>query len=208
MKRKRCQISLGTFLLLLTVIALAWSHIVTSRRLADTHKQLADYRYQYGHLVVDDPTRPHVLAYAQQQNPWKWHANFPKGKSYKMMCGVGDIPVDGLPDVTRLHHVQETWITGTGQNTTMFVSAIELKPSSLEFSIGCDGSQTVSQIMPTADVYTRSVFNSFSVGPGDTFVADPDEPFVLFYQIERKANSAGASAGSANGVVVWVVPIR
>ena len=68
--------SLGTFLLLLTVILLGWSHIITSRQLSSTRKELLDYRYEYGHLVVDDPTRPHVLGYADAQNPWKWHVNF------------------------------------------------------------------------------------------------------------------------------------
>jgi hypothetical protein len=208
MKTRRWQMSLGTFLLLFTVIALAWSHIVTSRQLATTQKELVEYRYQYGHLVVDDPTRSHVLGYAKQDNPWKWHVNFPEGKNYRMMSGVGDVPAAGPPDVSRLQHVQETWITGTGDNKTMFVSLTEYKPDSLKFSIGCDGSQTVGQIIPRADVYTKSVFNSFSVGHGDAFTADPDESFVIFYQTERKANSAGGSAGSANGIVVWVVPVE
>ena len=208
MKTSRLQMSLGTLLLLFIVIALASSHIVTSRRFAVEHKELVNYRYQYGHLVVDDPTRPHVLGYAEQQNPWKWYVNFPGGKRYKMMFGVGDVPVAGLPDVSRLQYVQETWIDGTGQNKTMFVSLTESNSDSLKLSIGCDGSQTVSQIVPKADVYTRSVFNSFSIGHGDAFAADPDLAFVLFYQTERKANSAGGSSGSARGVVVWLVPVK
>lgn len=200
--------SLGTFLLLLTIIALGWSHIVTSRQLATTRKELVDYRYEYGHLVVDDPTRPHVMGYAKQQNPWKWHTNFPDGKSYKLMCGVGDIPVSGIPDISRLNHVQNTSITGTGQTKTLFVSLTEYDSDSLKFSIGCDGEQTVSQIVPTADVYVESVFNSFTVGYGEAFAAEPDQPFVVFYQTERKSNPAGALPGVANGVIVWVEPVE
>lgn len=200
--------SLGSLLLLVTLIALALSHIVTSRKLAATHNELVSYRYQYGHLVVDDQTRPHVLGYAKQENPWKWHVYFPKGTSYKLMCGVGNVPIAGFPEVSRLQYVQETWIEGTGQNKTMFVSLTESSPDSLKISIGCEGSQTVSQIVPKADVYTTNVFNSFSVGHGDAFAAGPDETFVIFYQTERKANSAGGSAGSENGVVVWAVPVK
>jgi len=208
MKTARWQISLSTFLLLLTVIALGWSHIVTSRQLAATHNELVDYRYEYGHLVVDDPTRSHVLGYAKQENPWKWHANFSEGKSYKMMCGVGDIPASGIPDISRLSHVQETWITGTGQTKTMFVSLTEFDSKSLNFSIGFDGEQTVSQIIPRSDVYAESAFNSFAVGHGEAFMAEPDEPFVVFYQTERKTSAAGGSTGSSNGVVVWMIPVK
>ena len=193
------------FLLLLTVVVLAFSHIITSRQLSAARKELVNYRYQYGHLVIDDPSRPHVLAYAKQENPWKWHINFPEGKSYKMMCGVGVVPTTGVPSVSRLQHVQETWVAGTGENVTMFVSLTESEPESLKFSIGCDGSQTVSQVIPKSDVYTRSVFNSFSVGHGEVVTADPEEPFVIFYQTERKANPVG---GSADGVVVWAVPVK
>ncbi len=125
MKRPHLRMALSTFLLCLTVIILAFSHIVTSRQLAATRKELEDYRYEYGHLVVDDPSRPHVLGYAKQWNPWKWHVNFPQGKSYKMMCGVGEIPTSGVPSVSQLQHVQESWIVGTGENSTMFVSLTE-----------------------------------------------------------------------------------
>jgi hypothetical protein len=131
------RLSLGSLLLIVTVIALALSHIITSRKLAATQAELIGYRYQYGHLVVDDPTRPHVLGYAEHENP-----------------------------------------------------------------------QTVSQIFPRTDVYTNSVFNKFSIGHGDSFTAELGQPFVIFYQTERKANVAAGSVGSENGVVVWVAPVK
>ncbi len=205
MKKLRWQMSLSTLLLLVTVMVLAVSHYLTSRKLSETRNELVDYRYQYGHLIVDDPSRPHLLRYANQENPWKWHVNFPEGKSYKMMCGVGEVPTSGVPSVSQLKHVQETWVYGTGENRTMFVSLREWDSDSLKFSIGCDGSQTANQIIPKSDVYSQSVFNSFSVGHRKTYTAAADEPFVMFYQTERKASPAG---GSANGVVVWGVPVK
>ena len=57
MRKPRWQMSLGTFLLLVTVMAVAVSHYLTSRELDATRNELVNYRYQYGHLVVDDPSR-------------------------------------------------------------------------------------------------------------------------------------------------------
>lgn len=206
MNTPRLRISLGWLLMLFTLIALTVSHINTSRRLAATHAELMSYRYQYGHLVVDDPQRTHLLAYAKQENPWKWHAYFPKGKNYRLMCGVGSVPLSGVPDVTQLQHVQATWIVGSEQTKTLSVSLTESSNGSLNFSIGCDGSQSVSQIFPKSDIYQRSAFNSFRVGQREAFAVDRDQPFVIFYQTERMANAAGVSPSSEKGVVVWVAP--
>lgn len=207
MKLPRPKLSLGTFLLLLTVAILSFSHAVTSRQLAETRQELRDYRYQYGHLVVDDPSRPHVLRYAKQDNPWKWHVNLPKGKNYRLTCGVGQVPLDGLPNEAELQHVRNTWITGDGENKTLFVSLTESGPDRLKLSIGGDGAQTTSQVLPKADLYKRSVFNSFSAGHAEPFVADSDDPFVLFYQTERSPNANASAHGTENGVVVWMVPV-
>ena len=205
MKKRHFRLSLGTFLLLLTVAILAFSHIVTSRKLSDAHKELKDYRFQYGHLVVDDPTRLHVLQYAKLANPWKWHINFPAGKSFKMICGVGIVPTSGVPAAADLQHVQETWISGKSENQTMFLSLVEEDSESLRLTIGCDGSQTIAQIIPKADVYAESVFSRFTVGNGDTFTSGPRESFVVFYRTEIGTNSIG---NEGKGVVVWIEPVK
>ncbi len=115
MSAARLRISLAWLLMLFTLVALTVSHINTSRKLASTHAELMNYRYQYGHLVVEDPQRPHLLAYAKQENPFKWHAYFPQGKKYRLMCGVGDVAHSGVPDVSQLKYVQATWIEGSAQ---------------------------------------------------------------------------------------------
>lgn len=202
MKLNRPRISLSTLLLLFTIIPLAISHLVTSRKLAAIQTELRSYRYQYGRLTVEDQTRPHLLAYAEQENPWKWHAYFPKGKRYKLKCGVGSVPLKGLPDLSQLQYVEETSIEGTGEEKTLVVSLMPSPPDSLKLTIGCEGSQSVAQVIPTASVYTKSAFNSFKVGNGDTFAAKADEPFVIFYQTERQASGSEVETG----VVVWIVP--
>ncbi len=63
-----------------------------------------------------------------------------------------------------------------------------------------------SQIFPVSEVYTRSAFNTFSAGKREAFVAERDQPFVIFYQTERPPNATGVSSGTEKGVVVWVVP--
>ena len=124
-----------------------------------------------------------------------------------MICGIGKVPVSGIPNAAELNHVQETWISGTGNTVTMFVSLLESESDSdaFKFSIGCDGTQTVTQIVPKEAVYDRSVFNLFSIGHGEAFSTEPDKPFVVFYQSERTPNQTGEIA---NGVVVWVVPVN
>ena len=205
MKQPRSQFSLGTFLLLLTVGILAFSHIATSRKLSDARKELKDYRFQYGHLVVDDPTRLHVLQYAELANPWKWHINFPAGKNFKMICGVGIVPTSGVPAAADLQHVQETSISGESENRTMFLSIDEKDSESLKLTIGCDGSQTIAQIIPKADVYAKSVFSNFTVGNGGTFTSAPGESFVIFYRTEIGTNSPG---NEGKGIVVWIELVK
>ena len=198
--------SLGTLLLLVTVLALAFSHLITSRQLSAARKELVNYRYQYGVLRVGDPARPHVLRYADIENPWKWHVYVPKDKSYKLMCGVGAVPSVGVPKVSGLQHVQETWIQGDGKQTTIFVSLANLEPDKLKLSIGGEDAQTLSQIIPRTDVYRKSNFNQFSVGYREPFVAEVDAPFVIFYQTERSMKQSAAPDAMSNGVVVWMVP--
>lgn len=202
MTKRRWNWSLGTLLLFLVIGVLAFSHITTSLQLAEARRELEKYRYEYGHLVVGDDSRPHLLEYAEQSNPWKWHVYLPEGKSYKMKCGIGKVPHQGLPNVADLNQVRETWVAGNGEIMTMTVSILDRDDDDLQISIGCDGSQTVRQIVPTKDVYTRTVYLRSSAGSGETFAPDPDTPFVLFYQVEHLP-TAQASAG----VVVWIEPI-
>ena len=194
--------------MLLTILVLAFSHLITSRRLSATRKELLEFRYQYGVLVVDDPSRPHVLRYANLENPWKWHINLPNGKNYKLMCGIGAVPQDEIPNAAVLQHVQETWVSGDGENKTIFVSLTETDSDTLRFSIGGDGSQTISQHIAKDDIFERSVFNSFSVGYGEAFVAEKDAPFVVFSQTERSMTPSVSSDETARGVVVWMVPVK
>lgn len=115
MNRLRPRFSLLTLLLLLTILILGFSHLVTSYELSSTRRELLGFRYQYGVLVVDDATRPHVLRYANLENPWKWHINLPVDQPYKLTCGVGSVPRSGVPNAADLRNVQETWLTGDGR---------------------------------------------------------------------------------------------
>ena len=133
MRKPRWQMSLGSLLLLVTVMALAVSHYLTSRELSATRNELVDYRYQYGHLVVDDPSRPYLLRYVNQENPWKWHVNLPEGKSYQLMSGVGTVPSKGIPNVSQLRYTHVISVVGTGENATMFVSLKESNSETLMF---------------------------------------------------------------------------
>ena len=207
MNRLRPKVSLGTLLLLLTVLVLGFSHIHASRQLSLAKDELLDLRYQYGVLVVDDPSRPHVLRYASQENPWKWHIYLPDGQNYKLMCGVGTVPNDAIPDATTLQHVQETWVVGDGKRKTVFVSLTPVDGDTLKFTIGGDGSQTVSQHIAKDDIYDKSVFDVSSMGSREAFVAEQNSPFVLFSQTERNLPTAASPNASAKGVVVWLAPV-
>lgn len=193
--------------MLLTILVLAFSHLIASRQLSATRKELLEFRYQYGVLVVDDPSRPHLLRYANQENPWKWHINLPDDKNYKLMCGVGAVPKDGIPNAAELRHVQETWVLGDGKNKTLFVSLTEVDSKTLKLSIGGDGSQTISQHIAKDDVYKKSVFDVSSVGYREPFVAEKNAPFVIFSQTERNMAPSASPGETARGVVVWLVPV-
>ena len=208
MMSSRLRLSLGTFLLLVTVFVLAFSHILTSRRLAATSKELANLRYEYGHLVVADSSRPHVLRYAQQDNPWKWHVYLPLEKDYTLTCGVGEVSVDSVPRAADLQYVQQTQVSGDGENKTVFVSLTKSDSDTMKLSIGADGSQTISQLIPQSDIYQTSVFNRFSAGHREPFVPGEDKPFVLFYQTERGTKPPASRGVTAHGVVVWMVPAK
>ncbi len=222
MNRLRPRFSLLTLLLLLTILILGFSHLVTSCELSSTRRELLEFRYQYGVLVVDDATRPHVLRYANLENPWKWHINLPVDQPYKLTCGVGSVPRSGVPNAADLRNVQETWLTGDGETRTIFVSLLEADADTWKLSIGGDGSQTISQLIAKDEVFKSSIFDVSAVGFREPYVGEADSPFVIFSKTDRNtaaatgpnatapnatAPNATAPNATANGVVVWLVPV-
>lgn len=193
--------------MLLTILVLAFSHLNTSRQLSATRNELLEFRYQYGVLVVDDRSRPHLLRYANQDNPWKWHINLPVDKHYKLMCGVGPVPRDGMPNVSDLRHVRETWVLGDGKNKTIFVSLTEVDSDTLKLTIGGDGSQSIAQHIAKDDIYEQSVFDVSAVGYGEPYVAEENAPFVIFYQTERNVVPPALPDKTAQGIVIWLDPV-
>ncbi len=206
------QISLATLLLLITVAAFAISHFLTSRDLATTKSELNEYRYQYGDLVVEDPDKIHLLKFADEQNPWKWHAHFPKGKQFRIVSGVGVFGPNETPDVDKLKNCGEMTVIGTGELTTFSVKIAEPNPNSVEISVMHNGG-SVSHGMPKTDVpwYTPMQSTTRSVGYKDAHVGSKDKPTVIFWTRKPKVLKGGMVTVEQNpteGIVVIAVPVK
>ena len=95
----RWKFSLRTMLLVGTVIVLAVSHLVTTRRLKVTTDEVQKLRQEVGYLDVADPRRIHAVQVPTLETmTWKWKPHLPPGRQYWLHTSTVDIPATGLPD--------------------------------------------------------------------------------------------------------------
>ena len=212
---RKTRFSLASLLLIVTVLALAISYYLKSREMEDAKKELVEYRFQHGNLVVDDATKPHLLTYVDQQNPWKWYAFFPAKKKYRIMSGVGTIDTDKVPDASGLQHVGVLEVVGKGELTTLSVTLRDLDAKTVELKVAHDNA-SISRAFPKKDVPWLAKDNATSKSSGhkEQFVGESDNPFVIFWsrkpKITRTATSTMVTLDTAptDGIAVWAVPVN
>ena len=88
----RWKFSLRTMLLVGTVIVLAVSHLVTTRRLKVATDELQKLRQEAGYLDVADPSRIHAVQVPTLETmTWKWKLHLPPSRQYWLHTSTVDI---------------------------------------------------------------------------------------------------------------------
>src|SRR5678816_3137100 len=88
----RWTFSLRTMLLVGTVIVLAVSHLVTTRRLKVATEEVHKLRQEVGYLDVADPSRVHAVQVPTLETmTWKWKLHLPPGRQCWLYTSITDI---------------------------------------------------------------------------------------------------------------------
>ena len=209
-RRPMPRFSLASFLLLTTVALLGFSHFLTSQKLAKANRELNEYRFQHGDLVVDDPSRPHFLRFVDQQDPWKWYAHFPKEKKYRIFYGLGTVPKDGIPNPASLIQQGTFDIEGTGELMTFTVETAE-KDDFITFNVGTSQANAGTAFAKKDVPWIGSgQSTSFAIGYQKPFVAEQNKPFLIFWNRKPKVTGTMVTIEPAptDGIVVWAEPVK
>lgn len=91
--RRLFRFSLGRMLLVLFVACLIGSHLRTSWLLYDANRTLKQYRTEFGHLSIEDPTKVYAIAVdPHQELTWQWRVYIPPGEKYELCSIYREIP--------------------------------------------------------------------------------------------------------------------
>ena len=94
----RPRISLLSFLLGISLVAVGISNWQNSQRLQSMTSELLKLRSEAGYLTVDDKTKFHALAVESgDPNIWKWRIFIPKGTRYQWNIACENIPQSTPP---------------------------------------------------------------------------------------------------------------
>lgn len=95
---KSINFSLGTLLLVFTIIALAVCLFVTRSELASKTAQLDSYRNEMRYLSIEDESKISVISIpAVGSKSWRWRIYLPKDQGFTLKVGFDDVPLYGLP---------------------------------------------------------------------------------------------------------------
>lgn len=102
-RRRRFRFSLGSMTLVLFVICLIGSHLRTSWLLYDANRTLRQYRTEFGHLSIEDPTKVYVIAVdPHHELTWQWRVYIPPGAQYELCSIYREIPgINHQPDALK-----------------------------------------------------------------------------------------------------------
>ncbi len=97
-KRRRFRYSLRKAAIVLSVVVLALSHALSSYRLFQSEKTLAELRRVTGELVVSDPAKLQVVSLqkldslvSSNNGFWRWRIYVPPGHGYDLTIELSDL---------------------------------------------------------------------------------------------------------------------
>lgn len=216
MMMPRLRFSLRAFLLLLFIASLVGSNLFTSWQLHDAREQIMQLNKDLGRLVVADVDIDKVNFVAvpsYEDLLWRWRLHVPKGMSLYVHLGVGEIPLNGIPQLSGSssgpieegEYLMTAAIRRNRENKWQFT--VERKRDIQGGSLSA--SSSVSIAGQYAAWLTGEVgFGSSMAGAGgSTEVSDLSRPFELLRVRSFKKTSPGSSASTAqptDGVLLWL----
>ena len=203
------QISLSTFLLVLSLIAVSLSHINTSYRYWRDEQQFHKLREQAGALKIENRSRIQALVVpALEANTWKWQLYLPPGRTYRFHVELSDVPKQGLPPGSPRFSLFDVPGDDQPQPLTLAVriddrdqcQAILMRPRhTARYSFPDEGAHWIRQPREYSTSVTQA---SFTVGGSR-------DPYVLFrLRAAKRPTEPGpwAPPPLADGLMVWTEP--
>ena len=213
----RPKVSLLSFLLTVSLVAVGVSHWHNARKLQSTMAELLKLRSEAGYITVDDKTKFHALAIESgDPNIWKWRLFIPKGTRYRWNIACENIPQSTPPAKPGVASVsnERYWETDTNVLVTAQLRETDNGDWNLTVSstIGNSADQMggASLKIPADKIkwmQTAGSIENKEIGRNETAVRDPRGPIVLLQKrpCEKQANgSYSPSAGTMPGYVIWL----
>ena len=213
----RPKVSLLSFLLAISLVAVGFSHWHNSRKLHFVTSELLKLRSEAGYITVEDKSKFHALAIESgDPNIWKWRLFIPKGTKYKWNIAGENIPQStppAKPGVSSISN-EQYWETDTNVLVTAHLKEIDSGDWILTVSskIGNSKSQmggVTLQIPADKMKWMRTVssFENREIGTREIAIRDPHGPIILLQKrpCEKKPDgSFKPSTGTMPGYMIWL----
>lgn len=175
---------------------------------------------KFGVLVVGDESRVHIVAAKDRSSPWIWEAQFPAtGPGYRVYRGVGEIPPFGTktgPAIATTNHdmygLDHSGAIAPLDTRGSIRIEVNLKPLGEEFLLVVTaGTKAFASRIPVEELswYNESLSETYRIGAEETYAAEPEKPFVIFWARHPQLSTGSRVVSNPNpapGFIVWAEP--